>query len=75
MGRAGSEYLVFARLSLDRILGVLVLAALTVPTRHVEALVTDTAATPVLAVIAIIDARRDHRHPALQPTPPVPGRP
>jgi low temperature requirement protein LtrA len=73
VARAGSEYLVFARVSPDRILGVLALAALVPAALHLEALTTDLSATLVLAVIAVIDARRDRRHPALQPTPPVPG--
>jgi low temperature requirement protein LtrA len=72
VGRAGSEYLVFSRVSPDRIIGLLVLAALTLAALRIEALKTDTAATVVLAGVAIIDARHDRRHPAEPPTPPAP---
>jgi low temperature requirement protein LtrA len=73
VGRGGSEYLVFGRVSADRIIGVLVLAALTLVALHVEPLATDTAATLVLAGVAVTDARRDRRHPAELPAPPASG--
>lgn len=74
VARAGTEYLVFARVSANRIVGVLVLAALAPAVLHTEALVTDTTATLVLAGIAITDARRGRRRPAESPAPPTAGR-
>jgi low temperature requirement protein LtrA len=71
IARGGSEYLVFTRVSADRILGVLVLAALAPLARHAQALTTDIAATLVLAAVAIIDTRRYRRHPAEVPAPPA----
>jgi low temperature requirement protein LtrA len=73
IGRGGSEYVVFARVSANRIMGVLALAALTPAALHLEAIVTDTAATLVLAAIAITDARRGRRRPEEPPAPPASG--
>jgi low temperature requirement protein LtrA len=73
VGRAGSEYLVFARVSANRIIGVLVLAALTLVALHLEPLTTDTVATLVLAGIAVTDVRRGRRYPEEPPAPPGPG--
>jgi len=72
VGRAGMQYLVFARVSPDRMLGLLALGAVAAAALHLDALLTDTAATLVLAGIAITDGLRDRRHPAEPPTPPVP---
>jgi low temperature requirement protein LtrA len=71
VGRAGTEYLVFARVSANRIAGVLVLGALIPVALHLEALVTDSIATLVLAAVAITDARLARRRPAESPAPPV----
>jgi low temperature requirement protein LtrA len=73
VGRCGTEYLVFARVSADRIIGVLVLATLTLVALHLEPLATDATATLVLAGIAVTDARRDRRRPAEPPAPPASG--
>ncbi len=70
VGRAGSEYLVFGRVSANRIIGVLVLAALAPLALRLEPLAIDTAATLVLAGIAITDARRGQRRPEEPPAPP-----
>ncbi len=67
--RGGTEYLVFARVSGNRIAAALVLAALIPAAPHVEAVVTDGAATLVLAAVAITDARLARRRPAEPPTP------
>jgi low temperature requirement protein LtrA len=73
VGRAGLQYLVFARVSTDRILGLLALVALALAAPHLEALLTDAATTVVLAGIAVLDAGRDRRHPGVPPKPPVPA--
>jgi low temperature requirement protein LtrA len=72
-GRAGFEYLVFARVSWDRPIGVLALAALTPVTLLASPLVAATVAAAVLAAIAHIDAARARRHPAELPSPPEGG--
>jgi low temperature requirement protein LtrA len=71
IARAGTEYLVFARVSVNRIVGMLVLAALVPVALHAEALATDSATTAVLAGVAITDARRAPRRPAERPAPPA----
>jgi low temperature requirement protein LtrA len=73
VARAGTEYLVFARVSANRMIGVLVLAALTPVALHLVALMTATAAALLLAGIAITDARRGRRRPEEPPAPPAPG--
>lgn len=47
LGRAGLQYLVFARVSPDRMLGLVVLIALAPAAVHLEALMTDIAVTVV----------------------------
>jgi low temperature requirement protein LtrA len=70
VGRAIFEYAVFARVSRDRWIGLLALAALTPATLHLPPLLAATAATAVLAGIAIADAARARKHPAEPPSPP-----
>jgi low temperature requirement protein LtrA len=74
-GRAGFEYTVFARVSADRPIGVLVLAAMTPVTLLVPPVLAATAATSVLAGIAIADAVRARGRPPEAPSPSVGRRP
>lgn len=67
-GRAVLQYAVFDRVSLDRPIGVLVLAALTPVTVHVPPLLAAAAATAVLAGVAIADEARTWGRPA-EPSP------
>ncbi|MBM0239105.1 low temperature requirement protein A [Micromonospora sp. ATA32] len=69
-GRAGFEYAIFARVSRDRLIGVLVLAALTPAMLLVPPLLAALAATAVLAGIAIADAARTRGRPPEPPSPP-----
>jgi low temperature requirement protein LtrA len=69
-GRAGFEYAIFGRVSRDRPIGVLVLAALTPAMLHVPPLLVAIAATAVLAGNAVADAARARGHPPEQPSPP-----
>ncbi|MDH6461095.1 low temperature requirement protein LtrA [Micromonospora sp. A200] len=69
-GRAGFEYAVFSRVSLDRPIGVLVLAALTPAMLFVSPLLAALAATAVLAGVAIADAARAKGRPLEPPSPP-----
>jgi low temperature requirement protein LtrA len=69
-GRAGFEYAVFARVSRDRPIGVLVLAVLTPAALLVPPLLAALAATAVLAGIAIADAARARGRPPEPPSPP-----
>ncbi len=70
LARAGFEYTVFARVSPSRLVGVLLLAALT-PLMHLASpMLAALAATAVLAAVAATDARRARRHPAEEPSPP-----
>ena len=62
-GRAFFEYQLFRRVSRDRLIGLLVLAALTPAVLLVPPLLAALAATAVLAGIAIVDARRRGRSP------------
>lgn len=68
-GRAGFEYIVFSRVSWNRPVGILVLAALVPPMLHLPPLVTAIAAVVVLAGIALTDVLRGRRVPT-SPTPP-----
>jgi low temperature requirement protein LtrA len=72
-GRALFEYAVFARVSRDRPIGLLVLAAITPLMLHLPPLPAAIAATAVLTAIAITDANRARRQPPEPPSPP--GRP
>ncbi|SCE65837.1 Low temperature requirement protein LtrA [Micromonospora coriariae] len=69
-GRAGFEYAVFARVSRDRPIGLVVLAALTPAMLLLPPLLVALAATAVLAGVAISDATRARAHPAEPPSPP-----
>jgi low temperature requirement protein LtrA len=69
-GRAGFEYAVFARVSRDRTIGLLVLAALAPAMLLVPPLLAALAATAVLAWIAVSDAARARRRPPEPPSPP-----
>ena len=64
VGRAGFEYPVFTRVSRDRPIGLLVLAALTPAMLLVPPLLAALAATAVLAGIAVADAARARGRPA-----------
>jgi low temperature requirement protein LtrA len=72
-GRALLEYAVFARVSRDRPIGLLALAAAAPVTLHLPGVLAATAATAVLTGIAIADAARARRRPPERPSPP-PGR-
>jgi low temperature requirement protein LtrA len=64
VGRAGFEYAVFTRVSLDRPIGVLVLAVLIpVALLPLSPLLTGTTAMTVLAAIALADAARAWHRP------------
>jgi low temperature requirement protein LtrA len=69
-GRAIFEYAVFARVSRDRPIGLLVLAAAAPATLHLPPLFAAIAATAVLAGVAIADASRARRQPPEAPSPP-----
>ena len=69
-GRAGFEYLVFARVSWDRPVGVLVLAVLTPVMLLASMLVAATVAALVLFLVAHTDAARARHRPAELPSPP-----
>jgi len=73
-GRAILEYAVFGRVSRDRVIGVLVLAAISPAATLAPPLMVALAATVVLAGIAAADAARARRRPAEPPSPPA-GRP
>jgi low temperature requirement protein LtrA len=69
-GRALFEYAVFARVSRDRPIGLLVLAVAVPVMLLLPPLLAAIAATAVLAGIAIADAARARRHPPEPPSPP-----
>jgi low temperature requirement protein LtrA len=69
-GRASLEYAVFSRVSKDRLIGLLVLAALAPAMLLVPPLVAAATATAVLAGIAVADATRAWGHPREAPSPP-----
>ncbi|MFF4877138.1 low temperature requirement protein A [Micromonospora sp. NPDC000668] len=69
-GRARFEYAVFARVSWDRPIGLLALAALAPVMLLVPSLVATLAATAVLAGVAISDAAHARGHPPEPPSPP-----
>ncbi|NYF55359.1 low temperature requirement protein A [Micromonospora purpureochromogenes] len=69
-GRAGFEYTVFSRVSRNRPIGVLVLAALAPAMLFVPPLLAALAATAVLAGIAVTDAARARGRPPERPSPP-----
>ncbi|HEX2358064.1 MAG TPA: low temperature requirement protein A, partial [Micromonosporaceae bacterium] len=69
-GRAIFEYAVFARVSRDRLIGVLVLAAVAPTMLFVPPLKAAVVAALVLAGVALADAARARGRPPEPPTPP-----
>jgi low temperature requirement protein LtrA len=69
-GRATFEYAVFARVSRDWPIGLLVLAAAAPVMLHLPPLLAAIAAAAVLAGIAIADVGRARGHPPEPPSPP-----
>jgi low temperature requirement protein LtrA len=69
-GRAILEYAVFSGVSRDRVIGVLVLAAISPAMILAPPLLVALAAAVVLAGVAVADAARARRHPAEPPLPP-----
>jgi low temperature requirement protein LtrA len=69
-GRVGFGYAVFARVSWDRPISVLVLAALTPPLLFVPPILVATAAIAVLAGDSVADAARARGRPQKPPSPP-----
>jgi low temperature requirement protein LtrA len=72
-GRAIFEYAVFSRVSPDRVIGVLVLAAVSPAMLPAPPLLAALTATIVLAGVAVADTARARRHPD-EPPSPRPGR-
>jgi low temperature requirement protein LtrA len=70
-GRAMLEYAVFARVSRNRPIGLLVLAAMAPAVLLLPPLLAATAAALALAAIAILDAARAREHPLEPPSPPA----
>jgi low temperature requirement protein LtrA len=68
-GRAIFEYAVFSRVSPDRVLGVVVLAAVSPAMIFVPPLLAALAATVVLGGVAIADEARARRYPGEPPSP------
>jgi low temperature requirement protein LtrA len=68
-GRAALEYVVFSRVSPDRVLGVLVLVAVSPAMVFASPLLAALVAAVVLAGVAIVDAARARRHPGEPPSP------
>jgi low temperature requirement protein LtrA len=69
-GRGFFEYAVFSRVSWDRVLGVVVLAAVSPAMVFAPPLLAALAAAVVLAGVAIADKARARRHPDEPPSPP-----
>jgi low temperature requirement protein LtrA len=69
-GRGGFEYAVFTRVSRDRWIGLLALAALAPVMLHAPPLVVAFGPAAVLFAIAISDAARARRRPSEPPSPP-----
>jgi low temperature requirement protein LtrA len=72
-GRARLEYTVFSRVSKDRLIGLLVLAAVAPAMLLAPPLVAAATATAVLAGIAVVDATRAWGRPPEPPSPPLGG--
>jgi low temperature requirement protein LtrA len=68
-GRAILEYTVFGQVSRDRVVGILVLAAISPAAILAPPLIVALAATLVLAGIAVADAVHGRRRPAEPPSP------
>jgi low temperature requirement protein LtrA len=73
VGRAGFEHAVFARVSRDRVIGLLLLIALAPLMRVVPPLAVGTIAMAVLLGIAVADAALGRRHPSDLPSPRAAG--
>ncbi|MFC6020684.1 low temperature requirement protein A [Plantactinospora solaniradicis] len=73
-GRAILEYAVFARVSRDHVIGVLVLAVISPAMILVPPLIAAAAAAVVLAGVAVVDAARARRRLSAEPPSP-PGGP
>ena len=73
-GRAIFEYAVFSRVSPDRAIGILVLAAVSPAMIFAPPLLAALAAAVILAGVAITDTALTRRHPDEPPSPPS-GRP
>lgn len=71
VGRAALEHIVFSRVSLDRVVGVLAFAALVPLMLVVPPLAVAATATAILGGIAIADTVRGVRHPDEVPSPPA----
>ncbi|MET8835721.1 low temperature requirement protein A [Micromonospora sp. NPDC004540] len=69
-GRAIFEYVVFGRVSRDRVAGVLVLAAISPATIFLPPVLVAAAAALVLAAIAVTDAAHARGRPPEPPSPP-----
>ncbi|MDG4782475.1 low temperature requirement protein A [Micromonospora sp. WMMD961] len=70
-GRAGFEYLIFGRVTLPRLVGIVTLGGIGSLVVHLRPEITSAAATLVLAAVAALDAVRGHRRgrePARPPT-------
>ncbi|WP_319462766.1 low temperature requirement protein A [Micromonospora sp. RTP1Z1] len=70
VGRSFFEYAVFSRVSRDRVIGLLVLVALTPPMLLVPPLLAAIAAIAVLGGVAIADEARARGRPPEPPSPP-----
>jgi low temperature requirement protein LtrA len=68
-GQAILEYVVFSRVSRDRVIGVLVLAAISPAMILTPPLLAALTAAVVLAGVAIADTTRSRRHPGEPPMP------
>jgi low temperature requirement protein LtrA len=68
-GRAILEYAVFSRVSWDRVIGVLVLAAVSPAMIFASPLLAALTAAVVLAGVAVADTARARRHPDEPPSP------
>ena len=73
-GRAAFEYAVFGRVSRDRVIGILALAAFSPAMILAPPLLVALTATIILAAIAVADLARARRRPD-EPPSPRPGRP
>jgi low temperature requirement protein LtrA len=69
-GRAIFEYAVFGRVSRDRVIGVLVLAAISPATVFLPPVLVAAAAALVLAGVAVSDSARARGRPPEPPSPP-----
>ena len=69
-GRSVFEYAVFSRVSWDRVLGIMVLGAISPAMLRTSPLLASLAATVVLAGVAAVDEAHVWRHPGEPPRPP-----